>query len=74
MSIKNWIKYLLIRKGSKIVTIEPDIIDDVQTVTYKFYGRVTTKEWNSKVSYKMDDIRFATRAERKTGKRKNVLS
>ena len=66
MKFSHWIKYLFIRKGSKIVTF--DCIDDVQTVTHKFFGRVTTKEWNNKVSYGMEDIRFATRSERKTGK------
>ena len=61
-------KYLFIRKGSKIVTID-DQIDDVQTVMYRWRGRVFTKEWAGKVYYDFDDIRFASRKERKLGKR-----
>lgn len=70
MNIKNWIKWLMMRKGSKIVTID-DPINDVQTVSYKLaiYKAVTTHEWNHKIAYDMNDIRFATRKEIKAGHR-----
>ena len=66
----NWLKWLLIRKGSKIVTIN-DHIDDVQTVRQKLkvYRGVTTEEWNGKIVYKMHHIRFVTKEEIKKGKR-----
>lgn len=69
MTLKNWIKWLLIRNGSKIVTY--DCIDSVQTVRQKLscYKGVTTHEWNGKILYSMNEIRFATKQEIKTGKR-----
>lgn len=70
MKFKNWIKWLLIRKGSKIVTIN-DRITDIQTVSQKIstYKCVFTHEWNNKIAYDMDDIRLASRKEIKAGRR-----
>ena len=66
---RNWIKWLLIKNGSKIVTVGGDPITDVQTVKQKIriYKGVTTNEWNGKIVYSMDDIRFATREEIRLG-------
>lgn len=71
MNFKNWVKFLFMRKGSKVVTID-DPITDVQTVSYKLpspHYAVTTHEWNHKISYSMEDVRFATRKEIKLGYR-----
>ncbi|MDQ1207254.1 hypothetical protein QE380_000177 [Acinetobacter baylyi] len=67
----SFIKWLLIHKGSKIVTIN-DQITDVQTVMYRWKGRIFTKEWAGKVYYNFDDIRLATRKETKLGKKENL--
>lgn len=66
----DWLKWIIIRKGSKIVTINGRI-DDVQTVRQKLkmYRGVTTEEWNGKIVYQMHHIRLATKEEIKNGKR-----
>lgn len=69
--MKNFFKWLLIHKGSKVVTID-DPITDVQTVVKRWNGRIFTKEWNYKVYYSFDDIRLAKRKEIKAGRRLDV--
>ncbi|SSS75971.1 hypothetical protein [Acinetobacter baumannii] len=66
----NLLKWLLIRKGSKIVTID-DHITDVQTVMYRWKGRIFTKEWAGEVYYDFEDVRLATRKEIKLGKKEH---
>ena len=66
--IKLFLKWLLIRKGSRVVTID-DSITDVQTVVKIWRGRIFTKEWAFKVCYDLNDIRLATRKEIKQGYR-----
>ena len=66
--IKLLLKWLLIRKGSRVVTID-DSITDVQTVVKIWRGRIFTKEWAFKVCYDLNDIRLATRKEIKQGYR-----
>lgn len=66
--MKNFFKWLLIHKGSKVVTID-DPITDVQTVMYRWKGRIFTKEWAGKVYYDFEDVRLATRKENKLGKK-----
>ena len=66
--IKLFLKWLLIREGSRVVTID-DPITDVQTVAKRWRGRIFTKEWAFKVYYDFDDIRLATRKEIKQGYR-----
>lgn len=66
--MNKFFKWLLIHKGSKIVTID-DLIVDVQTVVKRQNGRIFTKEWNYKVYYVLDDVRLAKRKEIKAGKR-----
>lgn len=65
--MNRFIKWLLIRKGSKVVTLSPDTINDIQNVVLVKHGNIYTKEWNYKVSYSYDDIRLATRKEIKQG-------
>ena len=66
--MNRFFKWLLIHKGSKVVTIG-DPINDIQTVAKRWNGRIFTKEWNYKVYYNFDDIRLAKRKEIKAGKR-----
>lgn len=70
MTIKNCIKWLLIRKGSKIVVLDSRF-NNIETVRQKLkmYHGVTTDEWNGRLIYKMKHIRFATKKEIKAGKR-----
>ena len=65
--MNNFIKWLLIQKGSKVVTVGDDPITDIQNVVLVKYGRIYTKEWNYKVAYSYDDVRMATRKEIKQG-------
>lgn len=65
--MNNFIKLLLIQKGSKVVTVGDDPITDIQNVVLVKYGRIYTKEWNYKVAYSYDDVRMATRKEIKQG-------
>lgn len=65
--MNNFIKQLFIRKGSKVVTVGDDPITDIQNVVLVKHGRIYTKEWNYKVAYSYDDVRFATRKEIKQG-------
>lgn len=70
--MKNLTKWLLIRKGSKVVTVGNDPINDIQNVVLIKHGRIYTKEWNYKVAYSYDDVRLATRKEVKQGFREKV--
>lgn len=65
--MKSFIKWLLIHKGSKVVTVDDDPINDIQNVVLVKHGRIYTKEWNYKVAYSYDDVRLATRKEIKQG-------
>ncbi len=60
-------KWLLIRKGSKVVTVDDDPITDIQDVVLVSQGRIFTKGWNYRVAYSYDDVRLATRKEIKQG-------
>ncbi|WP_151765739.1 hypothetical protein [Acinetobacter colistiniresistens] len=65
-----FIKWLWIRKGTKIVTVDDDPIMDVQTVMYKRNGLIFTAGWGGKIGYRLDDIRIASRSERRIGKKR----
>ncbi|WP_291370627.1 MULTISPECIES: hypothetical protein [unclassified Acinetobacter] len=65
--MNGFLKWLFIRKGSKVVTVDDDPITDIQNVALVAHGRIYTKEWNYKVAYSYDDVRLATRKEIKQG-------
>ena len=65
--MSNFIKWLLIRKGSRVVTLGDDPITDIQDVVLVKHNMIFTKGWNYKVAYSYDDVRLATRKEIKQG-------